>query len=560
MSDGRKSALISLPLLPLWLRILLTLSALGGIVYFSIVPPPGRGSASTLLFGVVPYSTALHFTSYAGLAIVFAYASYHSSRPDWQLILIVFATTVGCGALIEVVQTTLPTRTFSVGDMLVNSLGASVGVVVWRILHRFVRFYPTDVPPGSERDLPGRRLFGLVGLGARRVFGRARIAPQRVVLSVLGVGIAVGLMIAVTGISLGLASQSVVASEDVDYWIVPENADVESIAVSAGGLQLGGVHDASDRLNEDPRVRYATPVLLELLPVEDRVTGDQTYVLAVGVVARPGVEMLGLSSAPLTPGDPYYANGSYDGEWTGEVVFNDAAATLTNTSTGQTVSTGQTGGNRTLSVVNVTTGQAGSAVGTTPVAVMHLSELQALTGATEGDQATQLLVSTTDQGVREDLEGLYPRTSVVTRSGLGAQEVTTSNLPLAVAVAALVAAVVVGVLFVTTLMGLEVSADRQHLGTLAAVGFARRSLSLLVTVETVVVSLLGGVTGFLMGWGGIIAVNRFGTAFLDVGTVARFDPRLLAYAVAVAGVIGIVGAVYPVILSRRTDVLEALSL
>ena len=405
----------------------------------------------------------------------------------------------------------------------------------------------------------GSRLFGLVGLATRRVLGRARIAPQRVVLSVLGVGIAVGLMIAVTGISLGLASQSVVASEEVDYWIVPENADVESIAVSTGGLQLGGVHDAGERLTADSRVAYATPVLLEVIRVEDRVTDDDTYVLAVGVVARPGLEILGLSAAPLTPGDPYYADGSYDGEWTGEVVVNDAAATLANTSTGQEMATGRTGSNRTLSVVNVTAGEAGNAVGTTPVAVMHLSELQALTGATAGDQATQILVSTTDQGVREDLEGLYPRTSVVTRSGLGAQQVSTSNLPLAVAVAALVAAVVVGVLFVTTLMGLEVSADRQQLGTMAAVGVARRSRSLIVTVETVVVSLLGGVVGFLLGWGGIVAVNRFGTRLLDVGTVARFDPRLLGYAVVVAAVIGVVGAAYPVVLSRRTDALEVLS-
>jgi putative ABC transport system permease protein len=376
-------------------------------------------------------------------------------------------------------------------------------------------------------------------------------------LSLGGVALAIGLMVAVSGVSLGLTSQSVVQSEGVDYWIVPEQAGVESIAISTGGPRLGNVHATSQEIREDERVAYATPVLLELLPVEDSVTGERTYVLAAGIVPEPGREVLGLETDSLTPGDPHYENESYNGTWTNEVILNDAASTLTNTSTGDELTL--TNRNRTLTVTNVSEGGGETAAGSVPIALVHLSELQSMTGAEDGDTADQLLVSTDDPAVRNSLEGRYPRTTVVTKSGLSAQQVSSSNLPLAVAVAALVSALVVGVLFVTTLMGLEVSADRQQLGALAAIGFSNRSLSRLVAAETIVISLFGGIVGIGLGILGILGANELGAQLFGIETVAIFDPRLGVYALGVALLIGLIGAIYPVWLSRRTDVLEVLS-
>lgn len=404
-----------------------------------------------------------------------------------------------------------------------------------------------------------RTLAALCRLAGARVVGRTRTAPQRVFLSVFGVALAIGLMISVTGISLGLASQSVVESEDVDYWIVPEENSAESIVVSTEGVQLGDVHATSGQIAADERVSYATPVLVSLLPVRDATTGERTYILTVGVVPTQEIDVLGLPAAPLTPGDPHYANGSYDGEWTGELVMNTAAADVTNATAGTVVTTPRTGQNRSFRVVNVSASNAPSVGGTVPVALVQLSELQALSGATSGDQADQILVSTNDRAVKASLTGQYPRTTVVERSGLSAQQVSTSNLPLAVAVAALVSAVVVGVLFITTMMGLEVNANRQQLGTLAALGFSRRSRSLVIAAETLGLSVCGGVLGVGVGAVGIVGVNRVGTSTLGVDTVALFDPRLAAYALAIAVVIGLVGAVYPVLVSFRTTELEVLA-
>lgn len=404
-----------------------------------------------------------------------------------------------------------------------------------------------------------RRAVALVGLAGRRVLGRLQIAPQRVLLAVLGVALAVGLMVTVTGISLGLASQSVVESEGVNYWIVPEDADVQSVAVSAGSVQLGDVHETSRRISDDDRVQDATPVLLELVPTSHVETGDREYLLAIGVVPATGTEVLGIPVDDLEPGDPHYAGGSYDGPWTGQVLLNDAAANLTGASVGSTLAVDRGGGNRSFTVANVTSGGAATAIGTAPVALVHLSELQAITGASSGDQADQVLVDTNDRSVRGTIADVYPRTRVITQGGLGAQSISTTNLPLAVAVAAFVAAVVVGVLFVTTLMGLEATADRQQLGALAAIGFTGASRSLLLAVETVVVSLLGGVGGVVLGGVGVLAVNAAASAAIGEESVAAFDPLLVGYAAVVAGLIGLVGAVYPVVLGRRADPLEVLA-
>jgi len=403
----------------------------------------------------------------------------------------------------------------------------------------------------------GQRFRSLLGLAVARIRGRLRIAPQRVLLSVVGVALAIGLMVSVTGVSLGLASQSVVQSDGVDYWIIPEQATVESIAVSAGGPRLSDVHTTTREIESDERVTYVTPVLLELLPVRDAETGERTFVLAAGIIPAQDQSVLGLPAGQLEPGDPFYADGNYDGRLTNEVVINEAAATLTNTSTGEEVNLD--GSEVSMTVINVSEGGTETAAGSVPVMLVHLSELQALTGSAVGDSADQLLVSTNDASVRSSLENRYPQTTVVTRSGFSAQQASASSLPLAVAVAALVSALIVGVLFITTLMGLEVSADRHQLGALSAIGFADRSLSLLVAAETITLSILGGLLGVVVGFGGITAANALSNRLFGVEQVALFEPWFAGYALAVAISIGLFGTLYPVWLSRRTDVQEVLS-
>lgn len=404
-----------------------------------------------------------------------------------------------------------------------------------------------------------RRLGPLFSIATRRVTGRLQVAPQRVFLTVFGVAIAIGLMVSVTGVAAGLASQAVIESEDVDYWMVPEGTEASSVTVSAGGVKLGDVHATAQSLNNDERVEYATPVLISLLPFEEANTGDRTYILTIGLIpaAENTNKVYGLSPDPLTPNDPYYAEGGYNGEWTGELVVNDAASSLLNSSSAGQIASPRAP-DRAFTITNVSESQAPSLGGNIPIALMHLSELQSISGAQSGDQGNQILISTNNR-IKDDLEAQYPQTTITQRSGLNAQDVSTSNLPLAIATAALVSALVIGILFVTTLMGIEVNASRQELGMLSAIGFSRRSRSIIIATETIIISLLGGIVGTIIGVLAIRAINTASSSMLSIDTVARFDPRFVAYALFVGALIGIIGSLYPVVLSIRSTQLEVLT-
>lgn len=403
-----------------------------------------------------------------------------------------------------------------------------------------------------------RRLAGLAGLAVRRVWTKALYTDtRRVGVSVGGVALAVALTIVVTGVAVGLSSQGTVGSDDVDYWIVPEEGTASTMVVSTGGPQFGRVHETTDRLTADPDVSYATPVLVELVQLSNG-RGSDEYVLLIGVVAQPGISIAGLPTDRLDQGDPYFANGTYDGPWTGQAVVSSATAALLHVSVGDEIAVSDTRENASFTAVGVEEGGTDTGFGQVPTAVVHLSELQALTGADGGDQADQLLVDTNVPGVKPALEAVYPHSSVIARGGL-TTSVPSSGLSLAMSLTAGTVGLVVGTLFVATTMGLEVTADRRIYGVLGAIGLSRRSRGVIVLVQTLLVTAVGGVLGVCLGWLGVGATNAIAMATVTTTPVASFHPLLPIYGVAIALGIGVLSVPYLLWLTGRSSVLDQLT-
>ena len=409
----------------------------------------------------------------------------------------------------------------------------------------------------AHENLMGRRS-SLIRLGVTQTVGKLRTGDsRRLILTVVGVALAVALMISVTGVAVNLASSSTVQGDDVDYWIVPEGGSVSSVAVSVEGPQLGAVHETTERIQADNRVSFATPVELQLLQISTVESSE--YVLAAGVIPPGGDhEILGLPSHQLVPGDPHYANGSYDGPWTGEAVVSSAAAELLNIEEGATLTPTRATENQTFQATAIAEGDLSGGVGPIPVVLVHTSELQTLSNTAGQDQADQILVSTNDPTVESTLESIYPETQVLLRAGIGGSDLSTSSLPLAVAVAALLATVAIGTLFVATLMGLESIAARETIAVRAALGFSTTSQMLIILAQTLTIAGLGGLGGTVLGLGGIYLLNAGATAFASVGQIAAFHPTLLAYGPGVAVLIGVLATPYPAWLAARTDHLEVL--
>jgi|APHM01.1.fsa_nt_gi ABC-type transport system, involved in lipoprotein release, permease component len=418
----------------------------------------------------------------------------------------------------------------------------------------------TDTNINTPTESRLKRIFTLSTFAVARTLNRLRTpGSRRIILTLAGVMIAIALMITVSGVSLGLATQSAVQGDNVDYWIVPETGNLNTIAISTEQTRLGDTHQLTSRLKSDDRIRYATPVLSQVVPVQTQTTTNPEYILLIGVIPPNGSNptIASLPTATLTPGDPYFnANRSADA-WTGELVASQAAVTVLNTSAGETVMTAT---DRTFSIINVADSELRTGVGAAPVALVHLSELQTITGAANGDTASQILVSSNNQRVRTAIEGIYPQTDVVTRTGFAGQNVSTSSLPVAMGIAAFVVSLIIGVLFTATIMGLEITHDRQFIAILNAVGYTERSIGFVVALQIVTVCLIGGVSGSLLGIGGIYGINTLLARTLSLPAVGIIDLRLIPYGIATAIIIGVLSLPYPVWLARRTTITEALRL
>ncbi len=410
---------------------------------------------------------------------------------------------------------------------------------------------PVGVDSGTHRG----RLRGLAGLAAARLGHRLRERDGQTLLSVGGVAVAVALLLVVTSVSAGLVTGTTVGTDETDYWILPEGS-AGSAVTAVEGQRLGQVHPVTERLTARPGVTDATPVLtgvLRLGPADSDV--EPQYVVVLGVL--PGASeqrVAGLPTDALSPGDPYYANGSYNGTWTGEAVVSESAASTLGSEGGQ-VEPGtslQVAGTEfdegfTVSTIATTDGPG---IGQLPVAVVHLAELQRLTGGTSGDVADQILVSTDGSVAAEDLDGVYPNAQVLTRGELLTSRAQQSGLPVAMAAAALVVAVVVGTLFLVTTVGFSVLADAEYRAVLAAIGVSGTSRATLVAGETLATAGVGGLVGvgcWLVAAAVVALLGVFGTA---VPFAVR--PVFGLYGLLVALGVGLVALPPLVVVSRRT--------
>lgn len=406
------------------------------------------------------------------------------------------------------------------------------------------------------------KLAGLLGLGVRRVGGRLTgPTPGRTLVCILGVGVAIATLVTITGLALGLAAGTTVGGDDIDYWIVPEGEADGLSPLAYEEVQLGDVHQVTTDITADDRVRYASPVAMEPLRLE---AGDEdTWVLAIGIIP-PGESrtIAGMDVGTLDANYPFYSDSGYDGEWTGELVVSPTVAERLAVEQGSTLRTDDPpggGAHNSLQVVDVADQDPTIGASESPAVVMHLAELQVLTATAEGDMADQILVDADGSDVREDLEGIYPETEVVTRGGLFELSMTPTNMPFALSLAAGLVALGIGVAFVATMVGLELTATRQTLAVLAAVGYRQRSIAVILATETVTVAALGGILGIGLGVLGIYAVNAGIASVVGLPPVATVDPILVAYGLGAAVVVGLLSVFYPLYIAWRTEPLTELT-
>jgi len=166
--------------------------------------------------------------------------------------------------------------------------------------------------------------------------------------------------------------------------------------------------------------------------------------------------------------------------------------------------------------------------GELPLVVLHLSELQSMTGSDGTDLADQVLVETEAEtsttAAESAAEDAYPNATIQSGDGGGFASIRSDDFALATSLVALVVAVVICSLFVATSSALTIDRDRQAIAVLAAVGFSVRSRLAIVALTTLSLTLAGAVAGVVLGIVGISLTNYVATATVAPGPIATSRP------------------------------------
>ncbi|WP_339104243.1 ABC transporter permease [Haloterrigena salinisoli] len=413
-----------------------------------------------------------------------------------------------------------------------------------------------------DRSALGRWLaIGRFAVG--RIATQARRTPRRTAVTVGLVALTIALLVIITGISVGLAGETAADDDGADLRVVPHDGGTFSPVVGVEGPRLSDVHDRTATIDDRDDVDYATPVLMEVVRARSPEGNGSVNVMAVGVVPRESSPPVGgVPTAALEPGDPHYANGSYDGPQTGDVVLSPSAAdqlgasedaTLVVSSAGMNATTGGT-----YEVAAVEDAETASLSNGLPVVVLRLSELQSLTGAADGDLADQVLVGTESDAARDAIAETYPNATVESDTETGLAALRDDDLALATSVVTLIVGIGICTLFVTTATGLLVERERQTLAVLSAVGFPGRSRLAIVTVMTLTLTVVGAAVGIALGYAGVAITNWVAMSTVTSSPIATTDPLFVPYALAVAVVAGLLALPYPLYLTRKTDVVAEL--
>ncbi len=132
-------------------RVAVVPMALFAILYYSIVPFPTDLLAGVWFVDAVGPSRSLHLLAYGGLTglVLLAIRS-----PDRSAVFLAVGVSVSFGAGMELVQLTLPHRTFSLTDIAVNAAAALFAGWCWYAAARLRTRYSSQGSRMSRTSSP----------------------------------------------------------------------------------------------------------------------------------------------------------------------------------------------------------------------------------------------------------------------------------------------------------------------------------------------------------------------------------------------------------------------
>jgi putative ABC transport system permease protein len=385
--------------------------------------------------------------------------------------------------------------------------------------------------------------------------------PGRTALAVVGIALAVLAATVLAGVGLGVleTGEAKFDAADRDLWVT--GGPVRFEPGTTGGIEntVVDAHTVADNIDSRDDVQTAVPMAFQSVYVSPNGSDFQTYVGAGAPAKGPSVTIE--DGQPFQNDDVHYANGSYDGPMTHELVIDRQTANRFNVSVGDTLYVGgtiETARDHEFTVVGIS--PTYSRFLGTPTVTMHLSELQEVTGTTASDRATFITVDVRDDAdpaaVKADIERTYPDYEVRTnedqiRAILGEQAVVIASA------ASLVALAIAGGLALTTNVMLSVIySQRREMSVLRALGWSRWTIVGTSTVWALLLGVLGSALGVLASFPLAFGLNRLVEAIVGFEDVVRLSSRILFGGAGLGLVVSVVSGFLIAILITRQRTFE----
>ncbi|MXV64197.1 FtsX-like permease family protein [Natronorubrum sp. JWXQ-INN-674] len=410
--------------------------------------------------------------------------------------------------------------------------------------------------------------------GLRAALGRLRVAGGitvgqlrhhrlRLGLAIIGVGLAVLAMTLLAGVGMGVleTGEQQFEAADRDLWVTA--GETRLTPAGGGGFEnsLTDSRSVAAEMEGQDGVANAVPLAFETVYVGTDSDGDFQTFIGTGV---PGTgSIVQVSEGERLSGDPHYAEGSYDGERTNEVLIDEETARALDIEIGDTIHAGGSlaaARNNEFTVVGVS--PTFERMLGAPTVVMPLSELHQATGTTQTEPATFITITVEDgadtDAVQTALSESHPEYEIRSNQEQLEAVLEEQILVLAAGGALIVLALVAGVALTHTLLTLVIFQQRAAFAALSAQGISSSLLVASVVGQGLAIGLIGGLVGLVLTPPAVELLNRIAAAVVGFDGLVQTAPEILAAALAVAIVIGTIAAALAGWRVSRTPPLEHL--
>lgn len=389
---------------------------------------------------------------------------------------------------------------------------------------------------------------------------------HRWVRSSLGVvGVAVAVVATVLLLSLGV---SILETGDAgfsriggDLWMTAGSVTFAPGAVGGIDANVLGAHEVAADVEGYDGVGDARALGFQSVYVGTE-RGDYETVVGAGITGD-GEAFETADGRSFETADSHYANGSYDGPMTGEVLVDRRAAEQLDVGVGDTLHVGGTlvaADEHEFEVVGVSNDIA-RYLGT-PTVMLQLGELQRVSSTTGTDPAAAVLVSVDEQAdvntVQTELQSEYTEYEVRTNQEQFEAVLRGQSTVIVAALTVVVLAIAGGIAIVSNVMGMFVYQQRKPLAALQAIGMSTGLLLRAVMLQGLILATLGAALGTLIALPSIDGLNYVVDAVIGFEDLIVAPTWALALGGGLAVTMGLVGATVAGVLVARVAPLEHL--